>query len=79
MTAERSEDVRRLSAAVGDLLALSTVPAVWVGKEPSAIVVELVAEKKRQGVAMVAIVHDDEIRHLIADRIVDVTGFAAAA
>ena len=44
-----------------------------------AVVVELVAEKKRQGVAMVAIVHDDEIRHLIADRIVDVTSFAAAA
>lgn len=43
------------------------------------VVVELVAEKKRQGVAMVAIVHDDEIRHLIADRIVDVTSFAAAA
>lgn len=44
-----------------------------------AVVVELVAEKKRHGVAMVAIVHDDEIRHLIADRIVDVTSFAAAA
>ncbi len=44
-----------------------------------AVVVELVAAKKRQGVAMVAIVHDDEIRHLIADRIVDVTSFAAAA
>jgi alpha-D-ribose 1-methylphosphonate 5-triphosphate synthase subunit PhnL len=44
-----------------------------------AVVVELVAEKKRQGVAMVAIVHDDEIRHLIADRIIDVTSFAAAA
>ncbi|WP_234683344.1 phosphonate C-P lyase system protein PhnL [Bradyrhizobium monzae] len=44
-----------------------------------AVVVALVAEKKRQGVAMVAIVHDDEIRHLIADRIVDVTSFAAAA
>jgi alpha-D-ribose 1-methylphosphonate 5-triphosphate synthase subunit PhnL len=28
---------------------------------------------------MVAIVHDDEIRQLIADRIVDVTSFAAAA
>jgi alpha-D-ribose 1-methylphosphonate 5-triphosphate synthase subunit PhnL len=28
---------------------------------------------------MVAIVHDDEIRHLIADRVVDVTSFAAAA
>ncbi|MCG2631558.1 phosphonate C-P lyase system protein PhnL [Bradyrhizobium sp. WYCCWR 13023] len=44
-----------------------------------AVVVALVAEKKRNGVAMVAIVHDDEIRHLIADRIVDVTSFAAAA
>jgi len=28
---------------------------------------------------MVAIVHDDEIRRLIADRVVDVTSFAAAA
>jgi alpha-D-ribose 1-methylphosphonate 5-triphosphate synthase subunit PhnL len=44
-----------------------------------AVAVELVAKKKREGVAMVAIVHDDEIRHLIADRIVDVTSFAAAA
>ncbi|MET0446351.1 MAG: phosphonate C-P lyase system protein PhnL, partial [Pseudorhodoplanes sp.] len=33
-----------------------------------AVVVDLVAEKKRAGVAMVAIVHDDEVRHLIADR-----------
>ena len=33
-----------------------------------AVVVELIAEKKRSGVAMVAIVHDDEIRHLIADQ-----------
>ena len=44
-----------------------------------AVVVDLIDQKKRQGVAMVAIVHDDEIRHLIADRIVDVTSFAAAA
>ena len=44
-----------------------------------AVVVELIGEKKRAGVAMVAIVHDDEIRHQIADRIVDVTSFAAAA
>jgi alpha-D-ribose 1-methylphosphonate 5-triphosphate synthase subunit PhnL len=43
-----------------------------------AVVVELVEQKKRQGVAMVAIVHDDEIRQEIADRIVDVTSFAAA-
>ena len=44
-----------------------------------AVVVELIGEKKRKGVAMVAIVHDDEIREAIADRIVDVTTFAAAA
>jgi alpha-D-ribose 1-methylphosphonate 5-triphosphate synthase subunit PhnL len=43
------------------------------------VVVELIEQKKRQGVAMVAIVHDDEIRRLIADRIVDVTLFASAA
>jgi alpha-D-ribose 1-methylphosphonate 5-triphosphate synthase subunit PhnL len=43
-----------------------------------AVVVELVAEKKRAGVAMVAIVHDDDVRQLIADRLVDVTSFAAA-
>jgi alpha-D-ribose 1-methylphosphonate 5-triphosphate synthase subunit PhnL len=44
-----------------------------------AVVVDLIDAKKRAGVAMVAIVHDDEIRELIADRIVDVTSFAAAA
>ena len=43
------------------------------------VVVDLIDEKKRAGVAIVAIVHDDEIRRQIADRIVDVTSFAAAA
>lgn len=43
------------------------------------VVVALIDEKKRAGVAMVAIVHDDEIRGRIADRVVDVTSFAAAA
>jgi alpha-D-ribose 1-methylphosphonate 5-triphosphate synthase subunit PhnL len=43
------------------------------------VVVELIDAKKHEGVAMVAIVHDDEIRELIADRVVDVTSFAAAA
>jgi alpha-D-ribose 1-methylphosphonate 5-triphosphate synthase subunit PhnL len=43
------------------------------------VVVGLIEEKKRAGVALIAIVHDDEIRRLIADRIVDVTTFAAAA
>ncbi|WP_456777048.1 phosphonate C-P lyase system protein PhnL [Bradyrhizobium sp. USDA 4369] len=44
-----------------------------------AVVVDLIAAKKRDGVAMLAIVHDDEIREHIADRTVDVTTFAAAA
>jgi alpha-D-ribose 1-methylphosphonate 5-triphosphate synthase subunit PhnL len=43
------------------------------------IVVDLVAEKKVRGVAMIAIVHDDEVRNLIADRIINVASFAAAA
>jgi alpha-D-ribose 1-methylphosphonate 5-triphosphate synthase subunit PhnL len=43
------------------------------------VVVGLIEQKKRAGVAMVAIVHDDEIRGRIADRVVDVTSFAAAA
>src|ERR1700751_2368648 len=43
------------------------------------VVVDLIDEKKRAGVAIVAIVHDDEIRRQIADRVVDVTSFAAAA
>ena len=43
------------------------------------IVVELIGEKKTKGAAMVAIVHDDDIRHAIADRVVDVRSFAAAA
>ena len=44
-----------------------------------AVVVDLIAAKKQKGVAIVAIVHDDEMRELIADRLVDVTSFAAAA
>jgi alpha-D-ribose 1-methylphosphonate 5-triphosphate synthase subunit PhnL len=43
------------------------------------VVVTLIGDKKREGVAMVAIVHDDDVRRLIADRTVDVTSFAAAA
>jgi alpha-D-ribose 1-methylphosphonate 5-triphosphate synthase subunit PhnL len=44
-----------------------------------AVVVELIAEKKRRGAAIVAIVHDEDVRHAIADVIVDVTRFSKAA
>lgn len=42
-------------------------------------VVELVRERKQQGAAIVAIVHDDLVRAAIADTSIDVTRFAAAA
>src|SRR5437763_2127832 len=35
-------DARRLRTALRDLVALSAVPAVWVGREPPAIAAELV-------------------------------------
>lgn len=43
------------------------------------VVVRLVEEKKAKGVAMVGILHDEDVRTEIADRIIDVTGFAAEA
>lgn len=43
------------------------------------VVMALIAERKQRHTAIVAIVHDDEVRAGIADRLVDVTRFAAAA
>jgi alpha-D-ribose 1-methylphosphonate 5-triphosphate synthase subunit PhnL len=44
-----------------------------------AVVVELVSARKRRGTAVVAIVHDEDVRAAIADTVVDVARFAAAA
>lgn len=41
-----------------------------------AVVIDMIAQKKREGVAMLGIFHDEEVRAEVADRIVDVTGFA---
>ncbi|PXA97796.1 phosphonate C-P lyase system protein PhnL [Nostoc sp. 3335mG] len=41
-----------------------------------AVVVGMIAQKKAEGVAMLGIFHDEEVRAAVADRIVDVTGFA---
>jgi alpha-D-ribose 1-methylphosphonate 5-triphosphate synthase subunit PhnL len=43
------------------------------------VVIELIAERKRQGSAIVAIVHDQHVRDRIADSVIDMTSFAAAA
>ena len=41
-----------------------------------AVVVEMIGEKKRAGVGLLGIFHDEEVRAAVADRIIDVTGFA---
>ena len=40
------------------------------------VVVGLIAEKKSQGVALLGIFHDSDVREAVADRIIDVTDFA---
>jgi alpha-D-ribose 1-methylphosphonate 5-triphosphate synthase subunit PhnL len=40
------------------------------------VVVEMIAEKKRKGVALLGIFHDEEVREAVADRIVDVSQFS---
>ncbi len=44
-----------------------------------AAVIDLIAQKKQRGTAIVAIVHDAEVRDAIADTVIDVTRFTAAA
>ena len=42
------------------------------------VVIEMIAQKKAQGVAQIGIFHDEEVREAVADRIIDVRGFAPA-
>jgi alpha-D-ribose 1-methylphosphonate 5-triphosphate synthase subunit PhnL len=60
-------------------LLLLDEPTASLDAANRATVVELIAEKKRRGAAIVAIVHDDEVRRAIADIVVDVTCFSPAA
>src|SRR4029079_3190263 len=41
------------------------------------VVIELIAAKKGAGVALLGIFHDHDVREAVADRIIDVTSFAA--
>ncbi|WP_353644328.1 phosphonate C-P lyase system protein PhnL [Mesorhizobium sp. WSM2239] len=41
------------------------------------VVIELIADKKAAGVALLGIFHDSDVREAVADRIIDVTEFAA--
>jgi len=53
-------------------------PTASLDADNRAAVRKLIAEKKRRGAAIVAVVHDENVRAAIADRIVEVTRFAAA-
>jgi alpha-D-ribose 1-methylphosphonate 5-triphosphate synthase subunit PhnL len=59
-------------------LLLLDEPTASLDAANRATVVELIAEKKRRGAAIVAIVHDDDVRRAIADIVVDVTRFSPA-
>jgi alpha-D-ribose 1-methylphosphonate 5-triphosphate synthase subunit PhnL len=43
-----------------------------------AVVIGMIAEKKRAGVALLGIFHDADVRDEVADRVIDVTQFSAA-
>jgi alpha-D-ribose 1-methylphosphonate 5-triphosphate synthase subunit PhnL len=44
-----------------------------------AVVIDLISEKKQRGTAIVAVVHDAKVRNRIADRVIDLSAFRAAA
>jgi alpha-D-ribose 1-methylphosphonate 5-triphosphate synthase subunit PhnL len=60
-------------------LLLLDEPTASLDAENRAAVVKLINARKRSGTAIVAIVHDLDVRDAIADRLIDVTAFAAAA
>jgi alpha-D-ribose 1-methylphosphonate 5-triphosphate synthase subunit PhnL len=60
-------------------LLLLDEPTASLDAANRATVVELIAEKKRRGAAIVAIVHDEDVRRAIADIVIDVTRFSPAA
>lgn len=60
-------------------LLLLDEPTASLDAANRAVVIDLVNEKKQQGVAMLGILHDLDVREVIADRIVDVSGFSARA
>jgi alpha-D-ribose 1-methylphosphonate 5-triphosphate synthase subunit PhnL len=60
-------------------LLLLDEPTASLDAANRATVVELIAEKKQRGAAIVAIVHDDDVRRAIADTVIDVTRFSPAA
>jgi alpha-D-ribose 1-methylphosphonate 5-triphosphate synthase subunit PhnL len=63
--------------AAGHPILLLDEPTASLDAASRARVVELIADRRDQGTAILGIFHDAAVRNEIADRIVDVTAFAA--
>ncbi len=51
-------------------------PTASLDAKNRAVVVEMIAEKKKAGVGLLGIFHDEEVREAVADRILDVQKFS---
>lgn len=51
-------------------------PTASLDAKNRAVVVDLIKVKKAEGVAMLGIFHDEDVREQVADRIIDVTAFS---
>lgn len=69
-------NIARGFVADRDILLLDE-PTASLDAKNRAAVIELIDEKKKKGVAMLGIFHDEDVRDQVADRIIDVTRFAA--
>lgn len=68
-------NIARGLAATRPLLLLDE-PTASLDAKNRAIVVEMIEAKKREGVAILGIFHDEDVRDAVASRIIDVTAFA---
>jgi len=63
--------------AAGRPVLLLDEPTASLDAANRAVVVELLGEQKAQGAAILGIFHDDDVRTRVADRVIDITRFAA--
>jgi len=61
---------------IGHPVLLLDEPTASLDATNRAVVVDMIAEKKQAGVALLGIFHDTDVRNAVADVIIDVTGFA---
>jgi len=62
----------------GHPILLLDEPTASLDATNRAVVIDMIAEKKRAGVALLGIFHDGDVRNAVADVVIDVTGFAPA-